>query len=224
MLRISLTSSLALALACGGPAPSPSYADRAQVLARVTGPGAPMASCPEGFRIPSANATSERWRVAGTDLGIAWENGRGEIAVVFGDTFDGVDTTDPAIAYGDHRRNVLGFSTDRTPDDGITITRMIEDRPGHAGEIVGATRGVAAEPSVIPTAGIAIGARNYLFFMSVKSWDPDFVWTTNFSSIAYSDDFGERWTRSTARWPGESRFAQAGLAVDGAYLYVLGTP
>src|SRR5262249_21435433 len=152
-----------------------------------------------------------------------WDNGRGEIAVVFGDTYKYTNTTDPALAFADHRRNVIGFSTSR--DEGrLAIARMVEDRPGHAGEIIGKTPGVDPEPSVIPTAGIAIGPRNSLFFMSVKDWKTTAgVWTTNYSSIAFSDDGGEHWTRSDARWPDTSRFAQTALALDGDYLYVLGT-
>lgn len=216
-------------VACGGlvaPGSDALHPDHARVLSRITGPRDPMGTCPSEFRIASANQTAERWQVAGTDLALAWDDGRdgGEIAIVFGDTYDEVDTTDPALEYRDHRRNVLGFSTDRTPQDGITVSRMLEDRPGHAGEILPATPGVAHEPSVIPTAGLAFAGRNYLFFMSVADWGRNFVWTTNFSSIAYSDDFAEHWTRSAAMWPANSKFAQVAAVLDGGEVFVLGTP
>jgi hypothetical protein len=213
---------LAALLQCGGKVQP--RTDHAVVLSRVTGPAGTMSTCPEGLNLPSTNDTLRRWNVGGTDLGIAWENGRGEVAIVFGDTYQHGDTDDPATFHLDPRRNVIGFTTDREPGDGLTITRMVEDRPGHAAEIIGATPGIGEEQSVIPTAGIASGGRSFLFFMSVARWKVGPGWVTNYSSVAYSDDGGETWSRSDARWPGDSKFAQAGLALDGGYLYVFGTP
>ena len=54
--------------------------------------------------------------------------------------------------------------------------------------------------TVIPTAAISVrydnayGARQYVNFMSVRSWDFGGAWTTNYSAIAYSDDNGQNWT------------------------------
>jgi hypothetical protein len=217
-----LAPALAVLLQCGGKL-DPVYTDRAEVLSRVTGPADAMESCPLALRLSSGNDTSSRWDVGGADLGITWENGRGEIAMVFGDTYRLGDTTDPDTRYEDSRHNVIGFTTDRDPTDGITLSRMVEDRPGHATEIIGRTPGVEHEQSVIPTAGIAVGDRNFIFFMSVQKWGGPPGWTTNYSSIAYSDDGGETWTRSDVRWAPTSKFAQTALAVDGPYLYVLGT-
>ena len=43
----------------------------------------------------SANRTGSRFGVYGTDLGILWDNGQGEILVVFGDSY-GVGWSSPA--------------------------------------------------------------------------------------------------------------------------------
>ncbi len=59
---------------------------------------------------------------------------------------------------------------------------------------------IGPEVTIIPTAGIstpynnAYGARQYMSFMSVRSWDTPGRWTTNYSGIAYSDDNGQSWT------------------------------
>jgi len=58
---------------------------------------------------------------------------------------------------------------------------------------------IGNEVTIIPTAGIstpynnAYGARQYMNFMSIRSWDSDGRWTTNYSGIAYSDDNGQNW-------------------------------
>lgn len=58
---------------------------------------------------------------------------------------------------------------------------------------------IGNEVTIIPTAGIstpynnAYGARQYMSFMSVRSWDSHGRWTTNYSGIAYSDDNGQTW-------------------------------
>lgn len=158
------------------------------------------------------------WTVGSTDLGIMWTTGPNEIAIAFGDTFSGTQKK------GDWRHNLLAFSDDRDPSDGITLARMLEDRPGHAREFIHPTPGAARE-SLIPTGGVAIGDRQYVFFMSVpKFGGVPAGWRTNYSSIAFSDDHGATWTRSDARWSSDSRFAQVALVRDVGYLYVLGTP
>ena len=59
---------------------------------------------------------------------------------------------------------------------------------------------IGPEVTIIPTAGIstpynnAYGARQYMSFISVRSWDTPGRWTTNYSGIAYSDDNGQSWT------------------------------
>lgn len=59
---------------------------------------------------------------------------------------------------------------------------------------------VGNEVTIIPTAGVsapynnAYGARQYMSFMSVRSWDSNGRWTTNYSGVAYSDDNGQTWT------------------------------
>ena len=72
---------------------------RVDEIAAVTGEG-------------SANRTGSRFGVYGTDLGILWDNGQGEILVAFGDSY-GSGWTSPGAGpdHADWRCNVLAVST-----------------------------------------------------------------------------------------------------------------
>ena len=159
----------------------------------VTGPG---------------TVTPSRFGIAGTDVGIMWDNGMtGEdrqVLMIFGDTFSGANqsgvwrsnvllrTTDPIA-----RNFAPGSVTDPfagSPLSGPGMSRqVIKGSPSYLGLF-------GSEVTVIPTAAISVpydnayGARQYVNFMSVRSWDFGGAWTTNYSAIAYSDDNGQKWT------------------------------
>ncbi len=101
--------------------------------------------------------------------------------------------------------------------------------------------GAVGDRASFPTAGIAVGGNQYLNFMSIRSWDANGAWTTNFSAIAVSPDNGERWgvypdsvraARPDAipggRYvPGNENFQQGAFLKPGPgdpYLYSFGTP
>lgn len=189
-------------------------------VAKLTGPG-------------SINATDTRWQLKATDLGILWDNGSGRILSAFGDTYGngwtgpGAGTGDPATL--DWRCNTLLRSADRSLADGITFDSAAEDRPGHAKQILDCKKVDRDEHTVIPTAGIAVGNRQYLHYMSVNHWGPAGTWFTNHSGIAYSDDDGQTWTKSTtAIWPNTSawdnKFQMNAFVRQGSYVYLVGTP
>ena len=74
--------------------------------------------------------------------------------------------------------------------------------PNFSREIIGNYHyGIGPEVTIIPTAAISVpgagqngATRQYINFMSVRSWDTPGRWTTNYSAIAYSDDNGQNWT------------------------------
>jgi Domain of unknown function (DUF4185) len=164
----------------------------------------------------SANATHDRYGVWGTDLGHTFEY-RDELYLVFGDTF-GRDRSD-------WRSNVAAVSTDADPRDGLTFDRMIEDRPGHAKELLAPGAVPGEEVTVIPTYGVAVGERLYLHYMAVRRWGTPGRWDLNASGLAFSDDGGQSWTVDPATtWPGDSNFGQVAIvAVDG-HAYLFGIP
>lgn len=147
-------------------------------LQLVTGPTSPSESV-------------NRYGVAGTDLGIMWDNDDADdpqVLMAFGDTMG--DCTVPGNQW---RSNVLFRSGDSDLSDGVTIDSAATGGDGLAKSIVQRS-GLPGEVTIIPTAGIAVDGVQYLRFMSVAQWGQPGSWTTNYSGLAYSVDNGENWT------------------------------
>lgn len=180
----------------------------------------------------SINRTDERWQIKGTDLGVMWQSGAGDILVAFGDTFGRSWQGHGSVATpdsSDWRSNTLARSSDRHLADGMTLDRFAQNVPGHARELMASRKVDADEMTVVPTAGIAVGDRNYVHYMSVRSWGEHGRWTTNHSGIAYSDDNGVTWVKDPrTRWPNEpaagAAFQMAAYAHHDGAVYVFGTP
>jgi hypothetical protein len=176
----------------------------------------------------STSRTDKRWQINGTDLGIMWESRPGQIAVAFGDTF-GRGFRPPGANGRDWRSNVLGFSSDRKLDDGMSIDTMVQDSRCHAAQVLSARHIDRYEMTTIPTSGFAIGERQYMSYMSVRTWGPiPGVWLTNYGGLAYSDDHGSTWTKDPhARWDnvfGTSQFQVSSMVPQGDHVYMFGTP
>ncbi|QDQ98955.1 DUF4185 domain-containing protein [Tomitella fengzijianii] len=160
-------------------------------IAHITGPS-------------GTNETVPRFNVIGTDLGIMWDNGNGQTMLAFGDTTGANDDPICNGLVGQWRSNVLLRSDDDDLSDGMSIDGAAMASPGQAKEILPSLKVPGVEHTVIPTAGIAVphagsagGFRQYINFMSVKSWGAPGEWTTNYSAVAYSDDNGENWVSPT---------------------------
>jgi hypothetical protein len=186
--------------------------------------------------------TSAEFSIYGTDLGILWDGGviDGErfVHVAFGDTFSG------ANMQGGWRNNALLISFDDELGNGLYL-----EPTGYAGQFIprGAGLGLfGSEVTVIPTSGIRVLDRQYVNYMSVKSWDTPGRWTTNFSAISRYNPVNDRWetvpsTIRSAGWlrsstpyrPGDQNFQQMAYVLqpedqvaegDPRYLYAMGTP
>lgn len=176
----------------------------------------------------SVNRTDKRWQVDGTDLGIMWESAPGEIAAAFGDTV-GRGFHPPGGMGGDWRSNVLAFSTDRELSDGMTFDRMVTDDRCHAAEVLSSRKLDNVEITTIPTSGFALGSRQYMSYMSMRTWhSAPGTFFTNYGGIAYSDDRGETWTKDPyARWDnifGLTNFQVSAMVPHGDHVYMFGTP
>jgi hypothetical protein len=167
----------------------------------------------------SLNDTVKRFGIAGTDVGVMWDNGilkdnpataiveQRQVLIAFGDTFSNPGMT------GNWRNNVLFRSADNVLSNGLYVPNGIVHDPGaYSGspmsnpnfsrEIIGKYGyAVGPEVTIIPTAAISVpgagvngATRQYVNFMSVRSWDTPGKWTTNYSGITYSDDNGQNWT------------------------------
>ncbi|MGG6311915.1 DUF4185 domain-containing protein [Paenibacillus macerans] len=188
----------------------------ATMISRVTG------TAPEGETMPNPNRTDVNYQITGTDLGIVWDKGGGQYFVLFGDT--------NGHGPNDWRSNTLAISSDQNLEDGLAFDTMIQDMPGHAKEVLPSKKIDFDEITVIPTAGVTVGNRHYIHYMSVNHWGPAGVWYTNYSGIAYSDDNGTTWTKHpTARWTNNTtnwnnKFQMAAFLKDGGYVYMYATP
>jgi len=175
----------------------------------------------------SISATDVNWQIDATDLGIFWDNGAGQILTAFGDTF-GDGFTRPFPNGNDWRSNVLLRSSDTNLADGLSFSSAAEDAPGHAKELIASKKIDGDEITVIPTAGVSVGSRQYMAYMSVRQWGVPGEWDTNYASIAYSDDNGENWT--TAGGPvwdnpsGDNKFQMAAFVRRNGYVYLFATP
>lgn len=188
----------------------------ATVVEKLTGPGAP-------------NNTWGRWDIKSTDLGIMWDNGAGEVLSAFGDTY-GNAWTGPgggAPANGNWRSNVLTRSSDTNLADGMYYSSAPTYAGAYAKELLSSQKVDGVEHTVIPTAGISVGSRQYMGFMSIRDWGAAGTWNTNYAGVAYSDDNGENWTKSSTTWEnpdGANRFQMQAYAKRDGYVYVFGTP
>ena len=148
----------------------------------------------------SPNKTIPRFAITGTDLGIMWDNGdpaNEQVLMAFGDTKGYCQ-----IPGKQWRYNALF----RTQDRSLSSTVAVPDaavgnqysgspvwREGISKQIVNSINQAPEETGIIPTAGVGVGGRQYMNFMSIKTWDANGAWTTNFSAIATSSDNGETW-------------------------------
>src|SRR4029078_11677145 len=133
----------------------------------------------------------------------------------------------------------------RSQDDSLADTIKVANSPlwaqGISRQVINSTKWAPDETGIIPTARISVGGKQYLSYMSIKSWDANGAWTTNFSAIAVSPDNGDRWgvypdsvraARPDAipggRYvPGNENFQQGAFLNPGPgdpYVYSFGTP
>ncbi|SEE52453.1 DUF4185 domain-containing protein [Jiangella alba] len=206
---LTMTASLGAVPATATTAPTP-----AVMVGKITGPG-------------SQSNTHTAWGIYGTDLGVMWDNGDGEILAAFGDTF-GNTWTPPGGNGNDWRSNVLLRSSDTDLSNGMTFDSAATDSPGHAKELIPSLKVDGVEMTVIPTAGVSVGTRQYMAYMSVRHWGPPGEWDTNYAAIAYSDDNGENWvTTGAPTWDnptGDNKFQMGAFVRHGGYVYLFATP
>ncbi|HEY3750773.1 MAG TPA: DUF4185 domain-containing protein [Pseudonocardiaceae bacterium] len=179
----------------------------------------------------SANRTGSRFGVYGTDLGILWDNGQGEILVVFGDSY-GVGWSSPGAGpdEADWRCNALAVSTSVDLTRGLALDAVVSRPDGTAAEILGRDRDIDHEATVIPTSGISVDGTDYLHYMSVRQWGRPGHWRTNYGGIAVSHDHGRSWQKPpSARWPNRNRrkdhpFQMGAFVRQSEHVYLVGTP
>ncbi|RJO77242.1 DUF4185 domain-containing protein [Nocardia panacis] len=196
-----------------GTAGLPNLVGRTRAVFQVTGMASPN--------------NTESYNVLGTDLGIMWDNGAGEMLTAFGDSA-GLGL--PNLLAGSiwaWRSNILMRSHTHNPADGIFFDSVVRDVFGQARDLIPSPKIPFIEISRIPTAGIAVNGVQYMSLMSVRSWDNVGQWTTNFSGLAASADNGETWADlAFTRRPnegGHANFQMNAFLKDGGFVYEYGT-
>ncbi len=232
------------------PAPAPNATVPAPVAAQpIPAPAAAVAPTPAGAAPgtsvvgwvtgpDSPNKTIPNLAITGTDLGIMWDNGdpvNDQVLMAFGDTKGFCQ-----IPGKQWRYNVLMRSSDRTLANTVAVGDAAMGnrysgapiwRPGIAKQIVNSINAAPEETGIIPTAGVGYGGKQFMNFMSIKTWDDNGAWTTNYSALAVSSDNGETWGvyPGTIRKPeaGNENFQMGAFLRPGPgdpYLYSYGTP
>jgi hypothetical protein len=211
------------AAAAPPPAPAPAAPPGTSLVGWVTGPDSP-------------NDTLGRFAISGTDLGIMWDNGARQVLMAFGDTSGYC-----SVPGHQWRYNTLMRSQDGSLANTISVANSPLWARGISKQIINTTRWAPSETGIIPTAGISVGGKQYLNYMSIKSWDANGAWTTNYSAVAVSPDNGEHWGvyPGTVRTPrpddvpgarflqGNDNFQQGAFLKPGPgdpYIYSFGTP
>lgn len=178
----------------------------AELVSWVTGPHAPV-------------PTDGRWNVHGTDLGFPLLHD-GALYLVFGDTW-GADGPEGS----DWRSNTLARLASPDPADGFAIASMVTDADGQAAELLASAKHDGVEKTVIPTAGISVGDRMVVHYMSVRRWVVPGRWEVGHAGFAWSADDGRTWTvPRDAELDGDGPFAQVAMVADGDRILVYGTP
>jgi hypothetical protein len=148
----------------------------------------------------------------------------GKVYFLFGDTYGS-----PGNPKGnkDWRSNTMAFTTDFDASDGITFNGWITDSKHWAKELVEGDKNKTpslSEVTKIPTYGWSYQGKQYMWFMSVKDWGEAADWVVNYSEIAYSDNDGDTWTRSSIRWDDRSNFIQVAVVEHMGFLFFFGIP
>ncbi|WP_249529546.1 DUF4185 domain-containing protein [Paenibacillus brevis] len=155
----------------------------------------------------SLNRTDE-FAVHGTDLGSMFTVDE-KTYFVFGDTFGERPEGMTGGGGSFWRSNVMAYSSDRDPSDGITFDGMIADEIGFAKELLPSRKIDHDEMTIIPTHGLSANGALYLYFMSVNHWGDPGKWDANYAGVAKSTDEGQSWSVVDGlQWPGDSGFIQ----------------
>jgi len=152
--------------------------------------------------------------VKGTDLGImVWHDGR--MYFLFGDT----NTLEAVPAS--HVSNVLALGDVSDPSQCIDLIYLPWDEVGR-----GVIPRVAGEATVIPTGGISVNGKLYVFYMSIARFTGYGTWEVNYSGLAVSEDDGLTFTRIDNLFGEGSNFAQIMpfRVADDGYVYFYGIP
>lgn len=165
--------------------------------------------------LTGTKTSSGQFGVGGTDLGIPVRQPNGKIAYIFGDTF-----ANDTVGGDGWRAPVLLRSEPGDPKGGITFNDAAGGKT--AKQILNYVHNNGQYSTWLPSDAITIGQRMYLHFIVNKG-----LGTVQWTQIAYSDDNGENWTLSDAKWDANDSNGLRQLWTwaqgDDGFVYVMST-
>lgn len=180
----------------------------------VDPPDDPIAMTRKICDLTGPGTSAKQWGVGGTDLGIPVRQPDGQIAYIFGDTFENDGVGGPGW-----RSPVLLRSAPGGLDACIEFTGAAGGQ--YAKQILDYEHN-DFHSTWLPSDAIVIGGRMYLHYM-VNQGLGNVLW----SEIATSDDNGEHWQPSGTSWAGDEDFSLRQLWTwergDDGYVYTLST-
>lgn len=185
-----------------------------------------------------SSSINPTWQVGigGADLG-HMVNHNGKTYFLFGDTF--ADEASASSGKIDWRQNVMAYSTDRRPQDGITFDGWITRSNGTARQVINPG---GLPVTYIPTGAISVGDKIYAWYMHVSDWSD---WSLSHAGLAwwregdsqftivpnyrFQNPLGGDYTWSNGRQGGNfgmvaASYRSASEHVDDDYIYLWGTP
>jgi hypothetical protein len=171
----------------------------------------------------SINKTEDGFDIAGTDLGSMFEM-EDKLYYVFGDTFGAGSVLPPGTGTTSFwRSNVVAYSKDTDPTNGIKFNGFLTNPNGTAKELIPSNKIQGDNLTSIPTYGVAVDGNMYLYYMSVDSWGDPGYWSTSHSGVYKSSDKGETWAPlEDLTWGANSNFAQVAIVKPDQNKDVLG--
>ncbi len=148
-------------------------------------------------------------QITSSESCIAWDGGDGNIMIAFGRNYLSESLNERSNALAIFNNNV---------EENMRISFIKEK--GIIKEIISPDNG---EDACIPTTGVSIGSRQYIHYMSIKSKPPfQNTWDVNYSSLAYSEDNGQNWTKTDIRWKASGNFIESSFVKKDNYIYMFG--
>lgn len=156
---------------------------------------------------------TERWGVWGTDLGIpVYSPMRKRMYFLFGDAynfgksgsqFEGEKVSDQIDARTRRRGTIAGYITDFNLSNGIKWAGFLDQEDGSVRLLIPTNRRNTQEKyerSKVSQGGIEIDGALYIFYESVRDWDPMSTgfqrsWRVNYAGVVKSTDGGETFER-----------------------------
>ena len=172
--------------------------------------------------VAAANNVSRDAGVWGADVGITWDAGNGRTLIAFGDNY-GPGHFGPMSRF---RGSALACADVNNPYN-VRTTQFFTGYENKAEEIVNSGHGHNRELSKIPTAAMSLHGVQYIDFMSIRRWGDPGMWTTNFSHIYRSTDYGQTWQPTHIFRPNSGGFANFQMGAflkHGRYVYEFCTP